>query len=56
MAHDKLFTVYFDHHRPESEKPVDGHTGKDDTDYSPLRRVTGQTLGMGLLVSMGGMT
>jgi SP family sugar:H+ symporter-like MFS transporter len=50
-------TIYFDQHDPNSEKrAADGHRPSlAGLDYSPLPRVTMRSLGMGLLVSMGGL-
>lgn len=55
MRNPRILTVYFDEQRAESEKPgheIDLHGA---VDYSPLRRVTGRTFWMGVLVSMGGL-
>jgi SP family sugar:H+ symporter-like MFS transporter len=50
-------TIYFDQHDPASEKhnPDFGRPSVSGLDYSPLPRVTGRSLAMGVLVSMGGM-
>ena len=54
MKTPKFLTIYFDNHRPEPEK-AGGEQQDPPTDYSPLPRVTLRSLGMGALVSMGGM-
>lgn len=54
MKTPRFLTVYFDSHRPESEKPGDKQQ-QPPADYSPLPRITGRSFGMGALVSMGGM-
>lgn len=50
-------TIRFDQHDPASEKhnPELGRASVSGLDYSPLPRVTGRSLAMGVLVSMGGM-
>ena len=54
MKTPKFLMVYFDSHRPEAEKA--GHEQQQPpTDYSPLPRITGRSLGMGAMVSMGGL-
>lgn len=54
MKTPNFLMVHFDGHRPEREK--EGHEQQQPpTDYSPLPRVTGRTLGMGAMVSMGGL-
>lgn len=50
------WTVHFDQYRTaESDKAVEGSSGAQVVDYSPLPRFTGRSLAMGALVSMGGM-
>lgn len=46
--------VYYDQYNPNSEKGTDVRNSLAGLDYSPLRRVTLQSLYMGLLISMGG--
>lgn len=41
--------------RNESEKPTHSDGPSDALDYSPLPRITGRSLAMALLVSMGGL-
>lgn len=48
-------TVHFDQYNPNSEKGTDVRGSLAGLDYSPLKRVTGRSLAMGLLVSMGGL-
>lgn len=49
-------TIYFDQHDPNSEKRGEGQRRSlAGLDYSPLPRVTGRSLWMGILVSMGGL-
>lgn len=48
-------TVYFDQYNPNSEKGTDVRKSLADLDYSPLPRITGRTLSMAMLVSMGGL-
>ncbi|KAL3961033.1 hypothetical protein ACCO45_006150 [Purpureocillium lilacinum] len=52
-----FMTVRFDRHNPASEKrrAEDVRGSLAGLDYSPLPRVTGRSLAMGVLVSMGGM-
>ncbi|KAK8030204.1 hexose transporter [Apiospora rasikravindrae] len=53
--------VTFDHvnvdkHEPEkASSHIDGPSTTDTLDYSPLRRLTGRSIAMGALVSMGGL-
>ncbi|ROV96108.1 hypothetical protein VSDG_05014 [Cytospora chrysosperma] len=47
--------VNFDHVNPNSEASTDARRELAHLDYSPLKRVTGRSFVMGLLVSMGGM-
>lgn len=46
--------VYFDHANPNSAKSTDARQDLAHLDYSPLPRLTGRTVGMGILISMGG--
>ncbi|KAK4906519.1 hexose transporter hxt5 [Elasticomyces elasticus] len=48
-------TIYFDRFNPNSEQGTDVRRSMSDLDYSPLKRITGRSLAMGLLVSMGGL-
>lgn len=48
-------TVRFDHYDPRSEKGTDVRQSLADLDYSPLKRVTGRSFAMAMLVSMGGL-
>lgn len=48
-------TIYFDQYNPNSEKGTDVRQSLADLDYSPLKRITGQSFAMALLVSMGGL-
>jgi len=48
-------TIHFDQYNPNSEKGNDVRHSLADLDYSPLKRVTGRSLAMGMLVSMGGL-
>lgn len=48
-------TVYFDKYNPNSEKGTDVRHSLAGLDYSPLKRVTGRTFAMAMLVSMGGL-
>lgn len=48
-------TIYFDQYNPNSEKGTDVRRSLANLDYSPLKRVTGQSFAMALLVSMGGL-
>ncbi len=52
-----LGSVTFDDHNPNTEKgrENDAQAPKSNLDYSPLPRLTGKSLAMGILVSMGGM-
>lgn len=51
-----LFTVTFDEHNPASEKRRDGgRQSLAGLDYSPLKRVTGRSFILCVLVSMGGL-
>ncbi|KAM0477845.1 hypothetical protein ACHAPX_005611 [Trichoderma viride] len=52
-----FMTIYFDQHDPSSEKhnPSFGRPSVSGLDYSPLPRVTGRSLAMGCLISMGGL-
>lgn len=59
-----LGSVTFDEHNPNLQKgrenegrdqDVDIRSSKSGLDYSPLPRVTGRSLAMGVLISMGGM-
>ncbi|KUI66941.1 High-affinity fructose transporter ght6 [Cytospora mali] len=47
--------VNFDHVNPNHEKCTDARRELAHLDYSPLKRVTGRSFCMGLLVSMGGL-
>ncbi|OAP57717.1 hypothetical protein AYL99_08455 [Fonsecaea erecta] len=47
--------IYFDKYNPNSEKGEDVRRSLAGLDYSPLPRVTGRSLAMGCLVSMGGL-
>jgi MFS transporter, SP family, sugar:H+ symporter len=46
--------VHFDQYNPHLEEATDTRNSLAHLDYSPLPRVTGRSLSMGLLVSMGG--
>ena len=48
-------TIYFDKYNPNSEKGTDVRQSLAELDYSPLKRISGQSLAMALLVSMGGL-
>ncbi|UKZ75611.1 hypothetical protein TrVFT333_003299 [Trichoderma virens FT-333] len=50
-------TIFFDQHDPASEKhnPEFGRPSVSGLDYSPLPRLSGRSLAMGGLVSMGGL-
>lgn len=48
-------TVYFDKYNPSSEKSTDAREELAHLDYSPLKRVSGRSWAMGILISMGGM-
>lgn len=48
-------TVNFDHVNPNSDASTDARRELAHLDYSPLKRVTGKSFVMGLLVSMGGL-
>lgn len=47
--------VYFDQYNPNSEKGDDVRQSLAGLDYSPLKRVTGRSFAMGVLISMGGL-
>ncbi|ROV91207.1 hypothetical protein VMCG_09373 [Cytospora schulzeri] len=47
--------VNFDHVNPNSDASTDARRELAHLDYSPLKRVTGRSFVMGLLVSMGGL-
>jgi MFS transporter, SP family, sugar:H+ symporter len=47
--------VHFDQYNPGSEKGTDVRHSLAHLDYSPLKRVTGRSLAMGVLISMGGL-
>lgn len=53
--------VTFDHVNVDKNEPekasshIDGPSTADTLDYSPLRRLTGRSIAMGALVSMGGL-
>lgn len=47
--------VYFDQYNPSSEKGTDVRGSLAHLDYSPLKRVTGRSFVMGILISMGGL-
>ncbi|ETN43139.1 uncharacterized protein HMPREF1541_02297 [Cyphellophora europaea CBS 101466] len=47
--------VLFDQYNPDSEKGTDVRHSLAHLDYSPLKRVTGRSLAMGVLISMGGL-
>ncbi|KAL6411657.1 hexose transporter [Ilyonectria robusta] len=48
-------TVYFDKYNPSSEKSTNARQELAHLDYSPLKRVSGRSWAMGILISMGGM-
>lgn len=48
-------TIHFDKYNPNSEKATDIRRSLTGLDYSPLKRLTGRSLAMGMLVSMGGL-
>lgn len=50
-------TVRFDQFNPNSEKGRDNgaRASTSGLDYSPLPRLSGKSLAMGLLISMGGL-
>ncbi|KAK1972514.1 general substrate transporter [Colletotrichum eremochloae] len=48
-------TVEFDKYNPASEKASDARQDLAHLDYSPLKRITGRSWAMGILISMGGM-
>lgn len=48
-------TIYFDQYNPNHEKGTDIRRSLGDLDYSPLPRLTGRSLSMAMLVSMGGL-
>ncbi|OAA73730.1 siderophore iron transporter mirC [Cordyceps fumosorosea ARSEF 2679] len=50
-------SVTFDEHNPNTEKgrENEARSSKSGLDYSPLPRVTGKSLSMGILISMGGL-
>ena len=47
--------VLFDQYNPDSEKGTDVRHSLAHLDYSPLKRVGGRSLAMGVLISMGGL-
>lgn len=47
--------VHFDQYNPNAEKGTDVRQSLAHLDYSPLKRVTGRSLAMGVLISMGGL-
>ncbi|PNH46876.1 hypothetical protein VD0004_g1325 [Verticillium dahliae] len=51
----KFMTVNFDSHNPNHEKGTDVRRSLSGLDYSPLPRVSGRSLGLAMLVSMGGL-
>lgn len=46
--------VNFDYADPNSEASIDARKELAHLDYSPVKRITGRTFFMGMLVSMGG--
>lgn len=48
-------TIYFDQYNPNDDKGTDVRRSLADLDYSPLKRLTGQSIAMAMLVSMGGL-
>jgi SP family sugar:H+ symporter-like MFS transporter len=51
-----FLTITFDEHNPASEKRRDGNRQSlAGLDYSPLKRVTGRSFVLCVLVSMGGL-
>ncbi|KAK2025644.1 general substrate transporter [Colletotrichum zoysiae] len=48
-------TIEFDKYNPASEKASDARQDLAHLDYSPLKRITGRSWAMGILISMGGM-
>ncbi|KAM0327176.1 hypothetical protein ACHAQA_006308 [Verticillium albo-atrum] len=50
-----FMTVNFDHHNPNHEKGTDVRRSLAGLDYSPLPRISGRSLGLAMLVSMGGV-
>jgi len=48
-------TVNFDKYNPNSEKGTDVRGSLAGLDYSPLKRVSGRSFAMAMLVSMGGL-
>lgn len=57
MKKSGFMTVRFDQHDPSSEhrRPDEARGSLAGLDYSPLPRLTGRSLAMGALVSMGGL-
>ena len=47
--------VHFDQYNPHDEKGTDVRQSLAHLDYSPLKRVTGRSFSMGVLISMGGL-
>ncbi|KAF7556009.1 hypothetical protein G7Z17_g1751 [Cylindrodendrum hubeiense] len=47
--------VYFDKYNPSSDKSTDARQELAHLDYSPLKRISGRSWAMGILISMGGM-
>lgn len=52
-----LGSVKFDDHNPNTQegRENDARASKSGLDYSPLPRLTGKSLAMGILISMGGL-
>lgn len=48
-------TIEFDKYNPASEKASDARQDLAHLDYSPLKRISGRSWAMGILISMGGM-
>ncbi|KXH32313.1 hypothetical protein CSIM01_05735 [Colletotrichum simmondsii] len=48
-------TIEFDKYNPSSEKASDARQDLAHLDYSPLKRISGRSWAMGILISMGGM-
>jgi MFS transporter, SP family, sugar:H+ symporter len=46
--------IHFDKYNPHLEDATDTRNSLAHLDYSPLPRVTGRSLSMGVLISMGG--
>lgn len=46
--------INFDYANPNSEASTDARKDLAHLDYSPVKRITGRTFFMGMLVSMGG--